>query len=301
MELRRLQAFVAVAEELSFSRAAARLHMSQPPLSQQIKRLEQDVGVELLHRTTRSVELTAAGAAFLTEVRSALDSLEAAKRAAHRAAEGVTGVVRLAFSGPTSYRELLAIAREFRLRHPTVRLDIVGPYYGGELAERLHLREADAGLVRLPLPDTGLRVRELLRHPLVAAVPCEHPLAARESLTLTDLRDVPFVSYPAGRGSIVRDLVMSAFLAQGATPRIVQDAPDTHTLLSLVGASVGIGLTPDSAGHLAVPGVTLVPVLDAPALPLGLAWRADDTDPAVAALVDLVGTFADGLRDLPAT
>lgn len=179
MELRRLQAFVAVAEELSFSRAAARLHMSQPPLSQQIKRLEQDVGVELLHRTTRSVELTAAGAAFLTEVRSALDSLEAAKLAAHRAAEGVTGVVRLAFSGPTSYRELLAIAREFRLRHPTVRLDVVGPYYGGELAERLHLREADAGLVRLPLPDTGLRVRELLRHPLVAAVPSEHPLAAR--------------------------------------------------------------------------------------------------------------------------
>lgn len=294
MELRHLHAFVAVAEELSFSRAATRLHMSQPPLSQQIKRLERDVGLELLHRTTRSVELTPAGSAFLSEVRSALDTLRSATLAAHRAAAGETGIVRLAFSGPTSYRELLSIARTFRSRHPTVRLDMVGPLFGGELAEKLHLREADAGLVRLPLSDTGLRTRELLRHPLVAAVPVDHPLAARSGLVLGDLHGLPFVNYPPGRGSVVREMLHAAFLEQGIVPEESQEAPDTHTILSLVGAGAGLGLIPAPAEHLGVPGVTLLPVDDAPSVPLGLAWRADEADPAVTALTGLVEDMQEG-------
>ncbi|POX42581.1 LysR family transcriptional regulator [Streptomyces sp. Ru73] len=300
MELRHLHAFVAVAEELSFTRAAERLHISQPPLSQQIKRLEREVGTALLRRTTRSVELTAAGAAFLAGVRDALGSLDAAKEAAHRAAAGESGTVRLGFSGPTSYRELAAITREFRVKRPHVRLEVAGPFFAGELAGRLRLGELDAGLVRLPLPDAGLRVVELLRHPLAAAVPAGHPLAARDVLRLADLDGVPLVGYPSGRGSVVRKLLRITFAERGLTLEVAQEAPDTHTILSLVAAGAGVGLVPVSARHLGVPGVTLLPVADAPAVPLGLAWRDGDPDPAVRALVGLVQDLAGELPDAAA-
>src|SRR5437763_1396116 len=124
VELRHLEAFAVVAEELNFRRAAERLHMSQPPLSQQIKRLENEVGVPLLRRTTRQVALTAAGEAFLIEVRKVLTAARAAPRVARQAAAGQIGSLRLGFSGPTSYEVMLLIVRKFRERYPQVRFDI---------------------------------------------------------------------------------------------------------------------------------------------------------------------------------
>jgi DNA-binding transcriptional LysR family regulator len=299
MELRHLQAFVAVAEELSFSRAAARLHMTQPPLSQQIKRLEREVGAQLLHRTTRSVELTAAGEAFLREVRVGLEAIAGAQAAARRAAAGQSGRMRLGFSGPTSYRELLFITREFREARPSVRLDVVGPLYAGELAERLQRLEIDAGLLRLPLRDDvleagghALRVRELIRHSLVAAVPEDHPLAARSELLFADLDGVPLVNYPSGRGSTIRGQLATWFRERGMRLVEAQEAPDTHTILSMAAAGAGVGLVPVSAAHLTVPGLRILPIVDAPPVPLGLAWRADDPNPALSALI----AVADGVR-----
>ncbi|WP_037582078.1 LysR family transcriptional regulator [Phaeacidiphilus oryzae] len=302
MELRHLQAFVAVAEELSFSRAAARLHMTQPPLSQQIKRLEREVGAQLLHRTTRSVELTAAGEAFLREVRVGLEAIAGAQEAARRAAAGQSGRVRLGFSGPTSYRELLFITREFRDARPSVRLEVVGPLYAGELAERLLRLEIDAGLLRLPLPEElvraggdggGLRVRELIRHSLVAAVPQDHPLAAQSALRFIDLDGVPLVNYPSGRGSTIRGMLATWFRERGMRLVEAQEAPDTHTILSMAAAGAGVGLVPVSAAHLTVPGLRFLPIVDAPPVPLGLAWRADDPNPALDALI----TVAEGVRE----
>ncbi|MEG9518462.1 LysR substrate-binding domain-containing protein [Saccharopolyspora indica] len=287
VELRHLQAFVAVAEELNFRRAAVRLHMSQPPLSQQIKRLEHEIGVPLLRRTTRQVALTAAGEAFLREARKTLESAEAAPRLARQAAAGEIGTVRLGFSGQTSYQVMLLIVRKFRERYPDVRFEILSPLYGGELVDRIHQQEVDAGLLRLPVPTEGLRVRELERHPLAVALPEHHRLVGR-GVGMADLRGEPVISYPTNRGSVVNQLVQAACLRHGFSPRFVQEAPDTHTILSLVGAGSGIGLVPATAGHLKVPGVVLVPVHDAPPVPLALVWRADDANPALAGLIGLL-------------
>ncbi|MGW5644553.1 LysR substrate-binding domain-containing protein [Saccharopolyspora sp. NPDC003752] len=292
MELRHLQAFVAVAEELNFRRAAVRLHMSQPPLSQQIKRLEHEVGVALLRRTTRQVALTAAGEAFLREARKTLQSAEAAPRLARQAAAGEIGVVRLGFSGQTSYRVMLLIVRKFRERYPNVRFDILSPLYGGELVDQINQHEVDAGLLRLPVPTEGLCVRELEQHPLAAALPEDHRLARVRQLGLDDLRGESFISYPTNRGSVVNQLVQAACLRHGYSPDFVQEAPDTHTILSLVGAGSGISLVPSTAAHLKVPGVVLVPVHDAPPIPLALVWRADDPNPALAGLIGLLDEVA---------
>ncbi|MFI0468425.1 LysR substrate-binding domain-containing protein [Saccharopolyspora sp. 5N102] len=292
MELRHLQAFVAVAEELNFRRAAVRLHMSQPPLSQQIKRLEHEVGVALLRRTTRQVALTAAGEAFLREARKTLQSAEAAPRLARQAAAGEIGVVRLGFSGQTSYRVMLLIVRKFRERYPNVRFDILSPLYGGELVDQINQHEVDAGLLRLPVPTEGLCVRELEQHPLAAALPEDHRLARVQRLGLDDLRGESFISYPTNRGSVVNQLVQAACLRHGYSPDFVQEAPDTHTILSLVGAGSGVSLVPSTAAHLKVPGVVLVPVHDAPPIPLALVWRADDPNPALAGLIGLLDEVA---------
>ncbi|MGW1682800.1 LysR substrate-binding domain-containing protein [Saccharopolyspora sp. NPDC002376] len=288
MELRHLQAFIAVAEELNFRRAAVRLHMSQPPLSQQIKRLEHEVGVPLLRRTTRQVALTAAGEAFLREARKTLESAEAAPKLARQAAAGEIGVVRLGFSGQTSYQVMLLIVRKFRERYPDVRFDIVSPLYGGELVDRIHQQEIDAGLLRLPVPIEGLSVRELEQHQLAVALPDNHRLADGRSVGVADLRDEPVISYPTNRGSVVNQLVQAVCLRHGFSPNFVQEAPDTHTILSLVGAGSGVGLVPATAAHLKVPGVVLVPVHDAPPVPLALVWREGDANPALAGLVGLL-------------
>nr|WP_228047128.1 LysR substrate-binding domain-containing protein [Saccharopolyspora sp. HNM0983] len=290
--MRHLQAFVAVAEELNFRRAAVRLHMSQPPLSQQIKRLEGEVGVALLRRTTRRVALTAAGEAFLDEARRTLSSAEAAPRAARQAAAGEIGTLRLGFSGQTSYQVMLLIVRKFRERYPRVRFDIVSPLLGGELVDQINQQEVDVGLLRLPVPSAGLQLRELQRHPLAAAVSADHPLAERDLIGLDDLRPETFISYTANRGSVVNQVVREACADLGFVPDFGQEAPDTHTILSLVGAGAGIGMVPLTAGHLKLPGVVLVPVTDAPLLPLALAWREDDPNPALAGLVGLLDEIA---------
>jgi DNA-binding transcriptional LysR family regulator len=273
-----MEAFIVVAEELNFRRAAERLHIAQPPLSQQIKRLEREVGATLLTRTTRHVALTPAGEAFLHEARRAVQAARAAPCAARDAAAGQTGVVRLGFSGPTSYEVLVLMTRMYRQRRPNVRLDVVGPLLGGQLIERLTREEVDAGLVRLPVPGSRIAVREITRHPIAVALPADHPLAAREKIDLVELRDQPVITNPPNSGAVMLTVIHGAFLAHGFSPNIVQVAPDTHTIMSLVGAGAGIGFVPVSAGHIKLPGVVLVPVPDIPPTPLALAWREHDTN-----------------------
>ncbi|MEZ0073884.1 LysR substrate-binding domain-containing protein [Planotetraspora sp. GP83] len=296
MELRHIEAFIVVAEELNFRRAAERLHIAQPPLSQQIKRLERDVGVTLLNRTTRHVSLTPAGEVFLQEARRAVQGVHAARRAATKVAAGTTGVLRLGFSGPASYEVLMLVTKMYRERRPQVRLDVVGPVYGGELIERLSHGEIDASLVRLPIQGSRIAVREILRHDMAVALPADHPLADRPHVDLYDLRDLPVISYSTGRGVAVPHVVQSAFLERGFTPNVVQSAPDAHTIMSLVGAGAGIGFVPISAGHIKLPGVVLVPVPEIAPLPLALAWAEDDDNPALLALVDLIENVSASFR-----
>lgn len=288
MELRHLESFVAVAEELNFRRAAERLHMSQPPLSQQIKRLEQEVGVPLLWRTTRHVRLTSAGEAFLREARKVLGSAKAAPRLARQAAAGEIGVVRLGFSGQVSYPVMSSLVRRYRESHPDVRFDILSPLFGGELVDRISKQQIDVAILPLPVPTEGLCVRELEQRPLAVAVPENHVLAGSQSVEMSDLRGEPIISYPFNSGSVINQLVQADCLRHGFSPYFAQEAPDTHTILYLVGAGTGIGLVPEMAKHLRVPGVLLVPVNDAPLIRLALVWREGDTNPALTGLVSLL-------------
>lgn len=288
-----MHAFMVVAEELSFRRAAERLQMAQPPLSQQIKRLEREVGVELLHRNTRHVALTAAGEAFLGETRKALAATRAAPHVAHQAASGEIGVVRLGFTGPASYWVLLLIVRKFRRLRPDVRLDIVGPSWSGELVDRIHREDVDAALVRLPIRSSAVRIHEITRDPYLAVLPTDHPLAQQDEISIPDLREQPIIGYPSNRGAASPTAIHSGFMEHGISPNIVQEAPDTHTIMLLAGAGGGIGLVLRPAEHLKVPGVALVPVPELPALPLALAWRERDHNPALNAIHELLDEVAD--------
>ncbi|MGH3436890.1 MAG: LysR family transcriptional regulator [Sciscionella sp.] len=292
MELRHLEAFTVVADELNFRRAAARLRVSQSPLSQQIKRLEREVGATLLYRTTRHVKLTAAGQAFLAEAQRALTAARAAPRVARQAAAGQIGTVRVGFTGPGSYQALLITARTFRQHRPHVRFDTVRPVLSGELVELLHRDELDAALIRTPIATSGLRVRVITHDAMAAALPSGHRWAERASIDLTEFVDQPIIGYPSGRGSAIAGVIDSSFINQGINPHIVQEAPDTHTIMLLVGTGAGIGFVPATAGHLKVPGVVLVPVRGIPPLGLAIAWRPDGRNPALRALVDLLDDIA---------
>lgn len=288
MELRYLTAFVAVAEELSFRRAAERLQMAQPPLSQQIKRLERELGVALFHRTTRQVTLTAAGEACLAEARRALAATAALPRVGRRAADGLLGTVRLSFTGPASYEVLTVVVETFRRHRPGVRLDIRQPGFGGELVQSVRENETDIALVRLPLDTAGLEVREIASGASCVALPESHPLASAEQVEITDLRDEPVIDYPSRRGVAFSGAIRTAFLEHGIVPNVVQEAPDTLALVLLVGVGAGIGFVPMSTRWLAAPGVTLRPVRGLPPSRLAMVWRHDDHNPALGALTGLL-------------
>ncbi|HEY9565290.1 MAG TPA: LysR substrate-binding domain-containing protein [Nocardioides sp.] len=288
MELRHLRAFVVVAEELSFRRAAERLLISQPPLSQQIKRLEREVGELLFDRDTRRVELTAAGRAFLTEARRAIEAADLAPVRAKQAAQGHIGQIRLAYNGPGGSYAVVHLARRLRAEHPSIQLDLVGPMYSGEVVDLIHRRKVDIGLVRHPIDVMGLQLREITRDAVMVLVPSGHRLWDRAELTLADIADEPTISLPSNRGSAAMQVIKSAFAAHGLASNIVQEAPDMYTVMLLVGAGEGIGFALETAKHINVPGVRLIPIPDIPTIPLSVAWLERNHDPALKAFLDLM-------------
>ncbi|MEW2356241.1 LysR family transcriptional regulator [Spirillospora sp. NPDC029432] len=282
MEFRHLAGFVAVAEELHFGRAAARLHIAQPPLSQQIRQLESELGVQLFERSTRSVRLTSAGQAFLEPARKVLADLDVARRAAQAGGRGEVGRVGVGFAGASSHETLPVLTKAVRARHPGIELVLRGQTYSGEALARVADGEDDLGFVRLPVRREGVAVRLIEREFLVAALPAEHPLARHHEIRLPDLAGEPFVTFPGTRGSAVRDALVHACVAAGFQPRIVQEAPDSYTILALVGAGVGVTLTVSSVQHIRIPGTVYRPLAGEPnVLELALAWRADNPSAAL--------------------
>ncbi|PRZ43944.1 LysR family transcriptional regulator [Antricoccus suffuscus] len=302
MELRHLVAFVAVAEELSFRKAAERLQVSQPPLSQQIKRLERDVGARLLDRDTRRVELTAAGSAFLIEANRALDAARAAKMRARQAAQGDIGSIDLGFNGPGNSHALIHLTQRVRTRLPGVAIELVGPYYSGEIVDLLRRRRIDCGFVRLPIDLHDLQVLEVARDQLYLAVPADHRLANRDEVSIEDIADEAVVSVPHDRGSAAAVAIDNAYLAHGVTARLKRIAPDMHTLMLLVASGVGSGFILGTAAHLMLPGVKLIRVPDIPPIPLLIAWHAENTNPTLARVIDLIdGSIGTPLQTDPAS
>ncbi len=282
MELRHLRAFAAVAEELHFGRAAARLHMAQPPLSQVIKQLERDLGVPLLERTTRQVRLTNAGAVFLEHARRVLAEADRARESVLLTEKGERGQIRVGLTGVTTWRLLPRMTRAYRERYPLVRLELHPTVFSGAQLSALSDGGIDVGILRSPVP-APLASRTLLDEELVAVLPEEHPLATRPAVPLAELAGENFVSYPDRQGSALRDAAVRACASVGFWPRVVQEAQDTYTVAALVAAAVGVALLPASAELLQFEGVVFRPVTGADVrVPIALAWRDGDESPVLA-------------------
>ncbi|EXU61642.1 LysR family transcriptional regulator [Streptomyces sp. PRh5] len=286
MELRHLSGFVAVAEELHFGRAVDRLHIAQSPLSQQIRLLERDLGVRLFDRTTRSVQLTAAGRALLKPAGRLPAEASAARRTVQAAHLGEVGRVTLGFAGASSYSALPVLTRAVTSEHPGIELVLEGQTYAGEAPGRIAEGSLDLGFVALPV-RRGIGARVVRVERLQLALPDSHPPADRAEVAFAELAREPFVTFPLSRGSSVREAMMQACHEAGFAPRIAQEARDSYTMLALVGAGVGLAVVVESARHIQLGHVVFRPLAgdDVPVLPIALGWRSGNQSAALAAVL----------------
>lgn len=294
-DFRQLRYFVAVAEELSFTRAALRLHLSQPPLSQQIQSLEQDLGVRLLERTKRHVALTEPGRVFLEQARQILAKADEARSEVTAAAAGYSGQLRLAYTVSVSFHPALPQALlRYGQTAPNVRLKLSEMYTEPQFAALL-AGEIDVGFVRdepvHALDARDLRFDVIDREPLLLALPTGHPLATRSSLRLTEVADDAFVSQPRELASTLYDRLVKLAAKAGFQPTIAQHAQQINGLLALVAAGLGLALVPASMRTVQLAGVSYVSLEDSDAhLLLAVASRAGDRSPA---LQQFLATVAD--------
>ncbi|MUI12255.1 LysR family transcriptional regulator [Massilia dura] len=290
MELRHLRYFVAVAEELSFTRAAERLHIGQPPLSQQIQALELEVGARLFERSKRWVRLTEAGKLFLADARRVLALAEQAKETARRAQRGEAGELRVGFTFSTPFTALFAsVVRRYRQRYPGVLLTFHEMATLPQLA-KLEARELDLGFVRsvsVPIPDT-ITMTTLRHDPLRLVLPSDSPLAAMATVTVKDLEGLPFVIFPKDAGTGIHPQLFRMCRAAGFTPQIAMEAGEASTIIGLVAAGCGISVLPSSFEGIHMEGVVYRPLADPQATTaLMLARRSEGAGPLVEAFVAL--------------
>lgn len=261
MDLRHLRYFLAVAEELHFTRAAKRLFIGQPPLSQQIRQLEDEVGTQLFVRGTRSVKLTEAGHAFMPHAYSSLNSAKQAVAAARRAALGELGQLRIGFTSSASFNPFVpAIISSFREAYPDMELVLV-EQATAFLIDELEMDTLDVAFLRPSESQRQLmKTHEFLKEPLCVAIPTRHRLSSRRSLRLEELSLDPFVLYPRKNGSFLYDSIIAACQSAGFSPRIVQEAPQMGSTVNLVAAGVGVSIVPESMRHLHPEGVVYVQI-----------------------------------------
>jgi len=254
IELRHLRYFLAVAETLHFGKAAAQLGMAQPPLSQQIKTLENIVGYRLFDRTTRGVRLTAVGQYLLERSRKALERVDQDIEMARCLGKGQEGVLSVGFPGSVMFTRLPFVIKRYRRLYPKVELHLQ------ELstAEQMYaLKEGvlDVGFLRDGEPDSAVTVEPLVSERFVAILPKQHPLAARTSLRPADLREEPFVFYARKMGPLAFDRMIACCEADGFRPRIVQDTPQWPTAVRLIAAGLGVSIAPACVASLTMPNV----------------------------------------------
>jgi DNA-binding transcriptional LysR family regulator len=254
IELRHIRYFVAVAEELHFGRAARRLHLAQPPLSQQIRRLEEILGYPLFLRTSRQVKLTTAGETFLDRARSTLRKVQDDMEVARSTGRGELGLLTVGFIGSGMLTALPAMLGEYRRRHPRLNLQLRESYTSG-VVQALLEGTVDVGFLRDAGPTEGLEVEPLFSEPYIAVLPRNHPLAQRKSLAAAKLRDEPFVFFSPGVGSRAYQKTVAVCEEHGFRPQVVQEAPQWLTILRLVGAGLGVTIAPACVERIAAPDV----------------------------------------------
>jgi DNA-binding transcriptional LysR family regulator len=254
IELRHLRYFVAVAEELHFGRAALRLHLAQPPLSQQIRKLEEILGHTLFTRTSRSVRLTSAGEVFLERARRTLRTVQEDLDEARSIGRGEVGFLRVGFIGSSMLTPLPMMLGQYRRQYPKVHLQL-SENFTSNLIQSLTKNTLDAGFLRDGDPTDGLIIEPLFSEPFVAVLPINHPLAKRKAISAADLRDEPFVFFTPTAGALAYQKPISLCEEHGFRPRVVQEAPQWLTILRLVGAGLGVSIAPACVTQIATPDI----------------------------------------------
>ncbi|HEQ0195437.1 TPA: LysR substrate-binding domain-containing protein [Pseudomonas aeruginosa] len=299
MELRHLRYFIAVAEELHFGRAAERLGISQPPLSQQIQALEEEIGARLFERTNRRVELTDAGRLFLDESRQVLAQVDKAVLLARRAHLGELGELKIGFTSSAPFTSTIPSSiHAFRKAYPDVHLDLQ-EMSSRQVLKALLEESLQVGVIRpLALPDAVHWV-ELFREPLVAVLRADHPLAAgsEDGLAIAALAEEPFVFFPRSYGTGLYDQVITLTRQAGFSPRIAQEASEAMTIIGLVSAGLGVSILPASFRRTRVDGVVYRTLSDPEATTaVWLVRRQNEGSPLALSFIDLVTREAASLR-----
>lgn len=294
MELRHLRYAIAVADELHFGRAAERLHMSQPPLSQQIRQLEIELGVKLFERTKRSVKLTTAGQTFVAEARAILQHMDNAAKATIRAGHGEIGTLLVGTVTSTDsgfYRVLVDILQRFAKRYPDVHLGLRTLSVTQQLSD-LKEDRLTVGFVTLPIHDPLISVKDVHHEPLVLALPEKHPLAKHRRITARALAHEPVIAFPRQMNPGYVDSVIAYFQKAGCTINIAHEGDTLYASLALVAAGVGVSLFPASLLDVPRKGIvvrTLEP--SPPVMGMGVAYRRDDQS-------EVLGSFLEVLFDV---
>jgi DNA-binding transcriptional LysR family regulator len=292
VDLRQLRYFVAVAEELHFSRAATRLHIAQPPLSQQIKQLETELQSKLLYRTKRHVELTEAGRAFLEEARKTLAQADHAVRVARIAGDSPNRPLHVGFIDTALYRFLPRLLGAAREALPSIQI-VLHEMTSGQQVEALARGEIQLGILRRTRGGPLIVFREIGNENMVLAIPEGHPLQAKTYVEVADLATEGWVLFPRILSPGLHDFIMGLCRRAGFVPRVVQEANEGHTIVGLVAAGVGISIVVDSLTHLATPNVVFRPINPTPKLPMCVATRRGDASPQVRAMLEVFGRRAD--------
>lgn len=286
MELRHLETLLAVHDTGSFTSAADRLHTVQSNVSDQIRQLEEELGVTLLSRTNRRVELTNAGRVFLVEARRTVDQAAHAMRMAQRAHRGQAG--RLVIGFVVSTFVLPDVLRAFRARQPGVDLGL-HQLTSARQVEALREGRLDVGFVRLPLVAPDLQTEVAYEEPIVIVTAKEHEVAKRRRVTLGMLSDEPFILWPRTEGAGFHDQVIGLCRAAGFSPHVVQEATEMQTIINLVAAGIGVSLVPRSVAHPRRSDVAIHPLRGATArAQLAITWRRGDDSPVLAAFLEAV-------------
>jgi DNA-binding transcriptional LysR family regulator len=286
MDLRHLRYFIAVAEELSFTRAADRLHIAQPPLSQQIRQLEEELGVTLLHRTKRHVALSAAGQVFLEHAKQILRATEVASVQARRAQRGEIGRLAVGFFEHMSYTLLPPIFRAYRERFPDVEVDVRWFPVIGQ-ADALRRSDVDISFMRPVADFEDITTEALVTEPFVIAVPASHPFAAEDSLSLTDCAAERFVMYTPHLAPDFHDMILRMCATAGFAPRVALEVGQVYTCLGLVSSGIGLAFVPSSVQRIHLDRVVYKPLRNR-SLPVDvmLGWRRSNTSPLIRAFVE---------------
>lgn len=286
--LAQLRCFSAVAAELNFRRAARRLNMTQPPLTRHIQALEREIGTVLLERSRSGVRLTQAGVSFARSTQRILDSAADATRDARQIAGGEAGAVTIAFTAASSYAFVPSLIARLRQRFPAIALTLRELTTPQQLAA-LKSEQLDFGLLRPPVSLSGIRSMRVHRETLMIALPRHHDLATAAEVSLSDIARETLITYPAAEGPYLHGLVMGVFHAAGLSPANVQHITQTHSILALVEAGLGVAVVPQAAERILPPSVTLRPMIKSEAVnvDLHLAWPTGPSNPARKAVLSM--------------